>query len=245
VQLRGYSITYPIMRGVLPTLKANGMLFVEPSALSQFVALALLGELWWFRRGRVLAVLAAGLILSFSGTGLLMLAGGLALGASVRLWAGLAGAGAVVALVLVMTGYSEAFTSRADELRRPGTSGYERFVAPYAAMRLPWEDSVSAVVWGYGAGRVEDLDTEYSANYTPVPKVFLEYGLVGLAAFGALWAGMFRRLAVPRSLGVAMLVMYFVAAGSLLQPYTVFGLWALTGGFRKWPAAARATDDDP
>jgi hypothetical protein len=212
------------------------MFFVEPSAFSQFLALALLGELWLFRRMRILALLALGLTLSFSGTGLLMVVGGLAFGARPRAMMALAFTGAVAAGVLFASGYEQAFTSRVDEVRRPGTSGYERFVAPFAAMALPWEDSVDAVLWGYGAGRVEDLDTEYAANYSPIPKVFLEYGLIGLAAFAMVWATMFRRLALQRPVVGAMFVMYFLAAGSLLQPYTVFALWGLSAGFLKQPS---------
>jgi hypothetical protein len=235
IRLMGYSTTYPIMKGVLPTLKANGMLFVEPSAFSQFLALAVLGELWLFRRWSVLAILGGGLVVAFSGTGLLMLGAGIAMGARPRMILSLGAAGAVALAVLVASGYGEAFTSRVDEVRRPGTSGYERFVAPFLAMSEPWQDSVDAVVWGYGAGRVEDLDTEYAANYSPVPKVFLEYGLVGFVAFTLLWLTMFRRLMVPRTIRGAQLVMYFLAAGSLLQPYTVFALWGLTAGFRRAP----------
>jgi hypothetical protein len=242
LQLQGYSITYPIMRGVLPTLKANGMLFVEPSAFSQFLALALLGELWLYRRLKVMALLCLGLVLSFSGTGLMMVAAGIAFGARPRAMLALAVVGAVVAGILFATGYGEAFTSRVGEIRRPGTSGYERFVAPFAAMSLPFEDSVEAVLWGYGAGRVEDLDTEYAANYSPVPKVFLEYGLVGFFAFALLWATMFRRLALQRPIVGAMFVMYFLAAGSLLQPYTVFSLWALSAGFLKQPREVEEDD---
>lgn len=242
LQLQGYATTYPIMRGVLPTLKANGMLFVEPSAFSQFLALALLGELWFFRRWKVLAVLAGGMVVSFSGTGLMMFAAGLALGGSLRLIIAAGCTGLAAAAVLFVTGYGEAFTARVDEVQRPGTSGYQRFVAPHLAMAVPFEDSVNAVLWGYGAGRVEDIDVEYSANYSPIPKVFLEYGLFGLAAFTAVWIGMFCRLAVPRPITGALWVMYFLAAGSLLQPYTVFTLWALTAGFLKRDRAAITPD---
>ena len=244
IQLGGYQTTYPIMRGVIPTLKANGMVFVEPSAFSQFLALAILGELWLFRRWRVLLLLATGMTLSFSGTGLLMLAGGIALGARMRSIASFGAVVLAVGTILVLTGFGEAFTSRIDEVRRPGTSGYERFVSPFVALSLPWEDSLAAVAWGYGAGRVEDLDTEYAANYSPIPKVMLEYGLVGLVAFAALWISMFGRLAVQRPIVGAMLVMYFLAAGSLLQPYTVFSLWALTAGFLKRPDDAEAPPQD-
>ncbi len=243
LQLQGYQTTYPIMTGVLPTLKANGMLFVEASAFSQFLALAFLGELWLFRRWSVLVLLASGLVVSFSGTGLLMIAGGLLLGGRVRTMIAVGAIGGIAASVLAVTGYSEAFASRLDEIRRPGTSGYERFVAPFAAMALPWEDSPEAVFWGYGAGQVEELDTEFAANYSPGPKVFLEYGLVGLLAFGVVWLTMFAGLAVPRSVIGSMLVMYFLAAGSFLQPYTVFALWGLTAGFLRRAPETPAADE--
>lgn len=232
LQLQGYATTYPIMNGVLPTLKPNGMLFVEPSTFSQFTALALIGELALFHRKSRIALLTAGLAVSFSGTGLLMVFAGIMVSSSARVVLAWALIALIAAALLVVTGFADAF-ARVDELRRPGTSGHERFVAPYAAMTVPWTDSVAAVVWGYGAGRVEDVETKVSANYSPVPKVTLEYGLLGLLVFGILWAAMFSRLAVPRSVTAACLVMYFLAAGSLLQPFTVFSLWGLTAGFRK------------
>lgn len=233
LQLAGYQPTYPILRGVIHTLKPNGMIFVEASVFSQFMALALLGEAWLDRRASRLVLFGVALTLAFSGTGLLVLAGGLVLAGHVRLLFATGLAGVAVALAVGLLGYGEAFTSRIDEVRRPGTSGHERFVAPLEAMAKPWRESGEAVAWGYGAGRVEDLDVNGAPNYSAVPKVFLEYGLAGLAAFAALWLSMFRGLVLPRQLTGALAVAYFVAGGALLQPFTVFSLWGLTGGFLK------------
>ena len=57
----------------LPYLKGNGLVFLEPSHFSQFLAFSILIELAYFRRLPRLALLGLAYLTSFSGTGAILL----------------------------------------------------------------------------------------------------------------------------------------------------------------------------
>jgi len=239
--LSNYNTTYPVLRGVLDLLKPNGMFTVEPSFLSQIVGLGLLGELVFFRRPARVALLCAALISAFSGTGLLIVLGSFLFLSNPKVILTTVLAGAAAWAVVYVSGYGEAFASRMSELSHPGTSGHERFVAPFAAIFDSWSESARIALFGHGAGQVTNIDNGLDANYSAIPKVALEYGLAGLAAFTFMWLTMFQRLAMHRTLIVALLLYYFIASGALLQPFTVFSLWGLSLGFaQKRPTGAGA-----
>ena len=71
---KGYNLRIPIT-GSGPLLKSNGFFLVEPSIFSQFMAVALAIEVVSVKRVPLLCLFAAGFMLSFSGTGWLVLAG--------------------------------------------------------------------------------------------------------------------------------------------------------------------------
>ena len=114
----GYNLAIPT--GIGDVLKSNGFFLVEPSVFSQFMAIGLIIEVLAFRRPLQLALFVGGLVLSFSGTGWIVLAsflafGGLRLGPrGIRLIAlstcVLVAAGA--ALLLLAPDFAGAFQSR-------------------------------------------------------------------------------------------------------------------------------------
>jgi hypothetical protein len=192
-----------------------------------------LGELIFQRRPMRIVLLGASLISAFSGTGLLIVLGSLLFLPNPR---------AIFATVLVAvaaagfvnaSGYGEAFASRTSELAHPGTSGHERFVAPFTAIVDSWGESIPIALFGHGAGQVTAIDNGLDANYSAIPKVALEYGIGGLAAFVLMWISMFQGLAMHRALVVALLLYYLIVSGALLQPFTVFSLWGLALGFAR------------
>jgi hypothetical protein len=231
--LSNYNTTYPVLRGVIELLKPNGMFAMEPSFLSQILGLGLLGELVFNKRPLRVALLGISLISAFSGTGLMIVFGSLLFLSNTRAMLVTMLVAAAAAEMVNVSGYGEAFASRTSELSQPGTSGHERFVAPFAAIGAAWSDSVPKTLFGRGAGQVTNLDNGLDANYSAIPKVAIEYGIVGLAAFGLMWFSMFQGLALHRGLVVALLLYYLVASGALLQPFTVFSLWGLSLGFAR------------
>jgi hypothetical protein len=237
ILLSNYNTTYPVLRGVLDLLKPNGMFMLEPSMISQILGLGLLGELAFLRRSGRVVLLVAALVSTFSGTGLMIVLGSLLFLSSRRAIAAVLAMAALAGAIIAATGFGEAFASRMSELSEPGTSGHERFVAPFAAMAVPWGESPRIALFGHGAGQVTNIDNGLDANYSAIPKVALEYGFVGLAAFVLLWITMFQGLGVRLTLVVGLLLYYFLASGALLQPFTVFGVWGLSLGFARRPSA--------
>src|SRR3954471_18308335 len=73
VTVSGYNSLIPLYWSS-PVYKSNGVFFLEPSFFCQFLAIALVAELVLAPRALRLVMLAAGLLCSYSGTGLTMLA---------------------------------------------------------------------------------------------------------------------------------------------------------------------------
>src|SRR5665213_1087434 len=113
-------------------IKANGYFLRESSTLSIMMAFAIIMEYLALRRVWVLGVLLVGLLLSFSGSGVLVIASAVLLPTSRR--------STVALLLLVVTGWFlwlganipgvNIWIDRLSEFQTVGTSGYSRFVAP-------------------------------------------------------------------------------------------------------------------
>jgi hypothetical protein len=230
--LQGYNTTYPITYGAA-LLKPNGMFLLEPSFFSQMIAFGLLSEFVYFRRKWLIILLVVGLASSFSGTGLTMLLPALLFTGSPRVIFSFALLAALMIGALTVFGYGDIFLSRATETSQTGSSGNQRFVAPYQLAAGVWEEKTSDCLLGRGAGTADTISEMGDANYPAIPKVAIEYGAVGLVAFILLWITLFSGLALPLPLVVALLVFYFAASGAFLQPFSAFMTWALTAGFMR------------
>ncbi len=184
-----------IASGVGESLKSNGFFLQEPSIFSQFMAMALLIEVLVFKRVQYLCLFVAGLFLSFSGTGWIVLAAFVAgLGASLGIRGivlgvvSLLGLGAVMAIVIAFSpGTGTALSARTNEIFTPLTSGHLRFVTPFWLLSDVLDYLPSALTIGIGAGTSEHLPMiyEYDVN-TPV-KITLEYGLPVFLAYFLLY----------------------------------------------------------
>lgn len=210
-----YNTRIPI--GETDFFKANGLVLLEPSILSQFMALGIIIELLWFRRPAMVALFLAALLLSVSGTGWLVLGAFLAgavLGMGRR---GVALAGVMLLLLgtglallsVVMPDAYVAFVGRADEISMMDSSAHQRFITPFWALqdvmdRVPW-----TLAFGVGAGVGERLPLAY--NYflnTPV-KLIIEFGLPVAITYVALFTVSVRtrRQAMLVAPGLVMLLL--------------------------------------
>jgi hypothetical protein len=228
--LDGYNTTYPIAWGQ-QLLKPNGMFLLEPSFFSQIIALGLLSEMVFFQRKGLMILFVVGLGASFSGTGLLMVLPALLFIGSARMIFGFAALALLLAGAIFALGYGDIYMARATETGDSNSSGSMRFVTPYQEMWDGWEGKTSDFLFGKGAGVSQHMSTGADANFGPVSKVGVEYGVLGLAAFTAVWLTLFWGLALPRALTVALIIFYFLGSGSFLQPFSVFMMWPLTAGF--------------
>ncbi len=145
-------------------IKSNGIFLAEPSILSQITALGILIEVLEFRRPRYLVVMALGFLVAYSGTGLMLLLLFLPL-AGLR--HGRAGLSALFVVMFVLglfaTGIIDlsAFTSRVGEFEDTGSSGFERFVAPFWLAAKQFDTGIFASI----AGRERSGDSKNLQRY--------------------------------------------------------------------------------
>jgi hypothetical protein len=205
--------------------RGTGIFLTEPSSLSQFTALGILIEVLEFRRLRYLLILALGFLLSYSGTGLMLLLLFLPL-------AGLRRDGAASPALLVViftlglfaTGIIDVslFTSRANEFQSRGTSGFSRFVAPFylAAEHFDFE-ALQTLLLGSGPGTAKIFvstaaNTLYSGNFAATWLKYLhEYGLIGSFVFACFLACCLRRSRCPSLVTAAIVFAWLFLQGSM------------------------------
>lgn len=239
-----YNTTYPIYYGS-PILKANGVVFLEPSFASQFLAIAIIVQLMLDgRRWGRLALFGTALLATVSGTGIALLGVGLVVLAVRRggRWTARALTAAfLVGLAVSLTPVGALLAERTGESSTSGSSGNARFVAPYVVIADAIGRDESVFLVGRGAGTV-DSDVGFFnprgllVNYPALPKFIGEYGVPTALVFLAFILTVLLRNVPSPTLGLMAATVYFVLSGSLLQPQTVYLCWLLTGLF----AAARA-----
>jgi hypothetical protein len=179
----------PGMNYIQPTmfkaslLKPNAFFMMEASYTSQFVALGLIFEISLFRRWRWLVAYALALLLTFSGTGLMLVLVCLPI-LTWRFWRQML----VPALVLlpllggiaVATGWYEIAARRAETFDVKNSSANERFVAPFTTIYdVAASGDLHNILFGFGSGKtaVQNIVPGISFDqFNPVSKVFLEYG---------------------------------------------------------------------
>ena len=214
----GYNLQIPA--GFANLYKSNGFFLLEPSVFSQFMAFGLILELLVLRRIRILALFAAGLMLSMAGTGWIVLAAfvvssafsmgrrGILISILTLALVGLLAGGALV----LAPDAAAVFSSRLDEVVRPSTSGHLRFITPFWLLDDVMTGEPSAALLGIGSGGSERLirSYEYTVN-TPV-KIAIDYGLPALAVYVALLAAG-RKTVTQRAVVLPGLVLLLFAGG--------------------------------
>jgi hypothetical protein len=236
----GYNTSYPIVYGSA-LFKSNGLVFLEPSFFSQFAALAVLtqtvlGERQW----RILVFLLA-MFTSVSGTGVVLLAVGLAV-LTVRrgVWwtARILVVGAMTIGVAIATpGIGNVFRDRSKETSNSDSSGNLRFIKPYQVL---WEGvaiAPPAALIGFGSGAADREGKAYFgrtglslANPT-LQKAWFEYGLVSGTLLVAFFIYVILGGAASPTLSAAMLCQHLLLSGGLLQPQTVYAFLLLAAIF--------------
>ncbi|MBB5403370.1 hypothetical protein [Paraburkholderia youngii] len=225
--MSNYEVSYPIQYGS-EIYKSNAYVFLEPSFLSQFLALALLIEVMMFRRVTAIAMQIVALATTFSGTGLLFIAITLPFAIIANLHNRRAAilAGLAVVAIVATVASNPAVLKRSGEINDQGSSASIRFSTPYERMReLAFEDASSMLI-GYGAGNADRIRVDDRvANFPAIPKAIIEYGLIG--GIPLLLLIMVRIFTGIESLPIAvgLFCMQFFLSGALLQPISVFTLF--------------------
>ncbi|MBM4764472.1 hypothetical protein [Bacillus sp. B15-48] len=234
--LTGYYTYNPLFPGS-PFFKANGMIMLEPSFYSKMLATGIIIEFLTKKRLKVMILFFIGMLLSFSGTGFIILAV-----IAVPILFNLKPIKVFALTILIgisvfvffEKGYGEIFIERLNEFNTPRTSGHVRFVAPWLAYKefVTIEDT-GTVLFGTGAGTVQNYyGREYTfdehsrvfntAHPTAYIKLLVEYGVLGGLFFTIFIIYTFFSITKNRILLFALLINYSFLTASLLQSTTVF-----------------------
>jgi len=237
----GFNLVIEVTGGII---KSTGLWLLEPSHLSQLMAIAVVVELVWFRRPVVLAGLGIGLLLSFSGTGLLLLAVFL----PVLLIANGFGSWLVAGLLLCVpalwaladTFPVDYFVARLGEFSSPQASGSMRFFGPYRATADVFAGRPDLLLFGVGPGGMADAlyYFDYAVQDSSWLKLLVEYGLIGAVPFAVFYAYCLFAGCPDRRLAAALLFQVLFLGGFLLGYHVQFLLLALVVWPRVEPAIA-------
>jgi hypothetical protein len=234
---QGYNTTNQISY-TNATVKANGFVFLEPSFLCQFCALALIVSLLIRAPAWKPLVLGIGMAATLSGTGILLLALGIALLFVLvpnRIRPSYLLAGIIGLAIVFSTPAADILLDRRDETSQQGSSGSLRFVQPYSEVSNGLAEDPTRYVVGAGPGASDRL-LESSAKdgvgqavvYGIAPKMAFEYGFVAAVVFVAfLLVSILRGPPLP-VLPTSVVFMIFFLSGSLLHPPTVMLAWLMT-----------------
>jgi hypothetical protein len=195
--------------------RANGIFLLEPSFFSQLMAVALVFELSGPSRLWRMMIFTFGLLLSYSGTGILILIVCLPLAAVFYgRWQliPLALIGGAVMLVGAEALNLDLFIHRSAELGSSGSSGFARFVGGfYLFDKFLWDSPVHALL-GYGAGSFKFYAPSVSVPVAEMamPKMVFEYGVLGGGAYFILIAAAVFSARVPFLARLAVFITFFL-----------------------------------
>ena len=195
--------------------RANGVFLLEPSFFSQMLAVAIVAELCTLGRVTRLAVFGIALVVSYSGTGIMVLAICLPLCIVARRRWGLLLLGLLALAVLIPLQvylHADRLLSRVAEFSSVQSSGYSRFVGGfYLFDQFLWHDPWRAL-FGYGAGSFTSytLRVHYAVAEMALFKIVFEFGIVGAVGyFGFLFCCLYYSTA-PRLLTLAVAATYLL-----------------------------------
>ena len=210
----GYNTQIPLYFGA-KIYKSNGFFCLEPSFFSQLLAISIVVELVTRNRLSRLALMACGIAVSYSGTGLIVLMFCIpTLIIARRRWD-------LIALGLLCLGGAmllsdklslDVFLQRAGEFSERRSSGFERFVGGfYLFDQYLWSEPLNALT-GHGAGtflRFARRANEFAAEMAFF-KIVFEFGIIGaILNFGFLFYAVLRSSGPP-VVKLAVVVAYFM-----------------------------------
>jgi hypothetical protein len=217
-------------------VKANGFFLRESADLSFVAAMGIVLEYRSRKRLRVLVLLAAGLLASFSGTGLMILAAGLLLPRSVsRIPTFVALSAGLLLVLLALYSLDSPFLNlwfgRLSEFGTRNTSAYARFQAPMDMLERSFDQGILTTWFGNGAGSLpRDVSVArlgYEVADPTWAKLIYEYGIIGFVLFLAII--ILRLYSSSTPVEVCNLFLFgWIGTSFLLKPGYVLMLWLLT-----------------
>jgi hypothetical protein len=196
---KNYNCLIPLHYGS-NTLKANGVFMLEPSYFSQLLATGFALEVSGKQRLWRLGCFCAGFVVSYSGTGLIMMATTLPVLLIAQKRYSLVIFAVIAAFLLYVGGEFvglDLYTKRAGEFNSAGSSGYMRYVGPALLIDQYIWSVPSPRRWLFGLGAGMMMKTTplplYHVAETGWAKILIEFGIIGAVAyFGFLYTCVFR-----------------------------------------------------
>lgn len=194
-------------------MRANGVFMMEPSYLSQLLAVAIVTELVTRNRWWQLLLYAAALLVSYSGTGFMVLA--LCIPVVVvaqRRW-GLIAAAILVATAMAVLAqqfgeylYLDKLMARTGEFSSTGSSGFARFVGGFYLFEQFLWDYPLRTLFGVGAGMFKEYAplAHFPVAEMPLFKMVMEFGIVGAALYFAFLFFCLSSSALPAPVALAI-----------------------------------------
>jgi len=238
---------HPILAYGSTLLRSNGFFLVEPSTFSQLLALGVLVDFFIRRDWRFMPVYGVAYLFTYAGTGLLALAIACMIYVLVdhrdapRILA-FSALALLLALVsaLAFPAQFASLTGRAGELGYSGTSAHARYMTQFDVIAAMWGETRSLI--GLGPGAMERASFYMPGGGNPALKLFVDYGLLGLASFLAFFvATLWRREIAVVSLFV--FVNFQLGGGNLLFPPFVI-LAAVLCIWSRSPRGEEAVEDE-
>jgi hypothetical protein len=215
-------------------IRATGVFMLEPSFLTQYLAVAIVAESVTTRRLWPLGLYAVGILVAHAGTGILILLICMPFVVFIhRRWDLLAlGIVGIVGLLAFGELFNLDFiASRAGEFDDPNSSGFARFVGGfYLFDQMLWPD-LKRALFGYGAGAFMDYAHLFNIEVADMPmtKMGFEFGMVGAFTYFAFIASCLFASPLPRMLSVAIALTFLL--NGMYVPFShglALGLLVLT-----------------
>jgi hypothetical protein len=232
LQVVGYN-TRPTLSYGSTFYKANADFFLEPSFLSQYMAVAIIIEILFFGNWKRIALYGAAIFASFSGTGMiLLLLFAVATVIRTKRWGMLYPLPFLVILLIIFRDnqFVSAIFGRLGEFDDTNTSAFMRFIGPNEVLTSILGPDFGAFLIGRGPGFVEELNRGAlgaPVNFPVIHKMLLEYGIIGTVPFLVFIVVRFFAGSRSKLLSAAALLMYLFLSGSLLQPHTIYLFYVL------------------
>lgn len=207
--------------------KATGIFMLEPAIFSQFLALAIIIEMVRGKAWRRMVLYAAALGVTYSGTGLVMLAlivPFILIRQRRYGWCAFLLA-AVLAVLFVPLPGLERFTDRLAEFTNSETSAYARFLSMFHLIHDAVLPQPGGLFFGLGAGSIKDTvgHYHYAVHDPSWGKIVFEYGLIGALAYFPLIVTVFAQAQRSNAIKAALALQFLFLGEYILSP-TVHGL---------------------
>jgi hypothetical protein len=200
-------------------LRANGVFMMEPSYLSQLLAIGIIVEMVTRHRWMLLLLYFFAMVVSYSGTGFMVLGVcvPLVLISQQRWVTLLVAVVSAVVFILAAENFGEAlhldtFIGRLGEFNSTGSSGFARFVGGfYLFDQFLWAQPLHAL-FGVGAGGFKDYAplAHFPVAEMPLFKMVLEFGLFGAIAYFAFLFFCLSSARLPASVSFAVACTYLL-----------------------------------